>query len=254
MFKQALNTYWKSLHPRNLKYIKDKGWTAWVFIFVLLPGLDEIRESGIEAFYSFTKFLPIILMKMSNLQYKLNVPKALFLVPMKNKDRENYIKNLLGIKIGASVLLGLLLELAWSIIYGISTVDIAATLFTYISFGIADYLCVEGVFVDGFKVVHGVRTIEGNVTYSSCNLLNIVVVWFTLMVWTPMSLILDKSRLWEGVITPEMGVTLLVMFILDIIVIIRQYRDMMASICNYEQSIQLENANETIENKLKLKY
>lgn len=254
MFKQALYIYWKSLHPRNLKFIKDKYLAAFVFFFVLLPGVDEIMESGIEAFYAFAKFLPIALMKMSNLKYKLNVPKALFLVPMKEKDREKYVRTLLGIKIGGSILLGLLLELAWSVIYGISIVDILATLFIYLSFGIADYLCVEGTFGAGFKIVHGVWTAEGNITYSTCNLLNIVLVGLTLMVWTPMSLILDKSRLWERIITHEMGVTLLIMLILDIIIVIRQYRDMMTSICNYERSIQRETVSDTLETMLKLKY
>jgi len=252
MFKQALYTYWKSLHPRNLKFIKDKYWTTFIILFVLLPDYTEVKRDGIAAFYTVTIFLPIAIMKISNLVYKLKVPKALFLVPMKEKDRENYVKCLLGIKIGASMLLGFVIQCIWGLYYEIPFVEMLAILFSYLSYGIADYICVEGNFGGGSKIEHGVRTASGVIAYSSCNLINIVAVWFVLWICAPQRL--DEALLHDVALTPAMQVAVILMLILDIIIIIRSYRDMMKCICDYEENFLFENKGETIEKQLKLKY
>ena len=238
MFKQALYTYWTSLHPRNLKYIVDKRWHTFILVFVLLPSFSEIKEHGVGAFYPFTIFLPVVLMKMSNLVRKINIPKVLFLAPMQEKERKKYIKSLIGIKIGASMLLGLIIQLMWSIAYPISIVDILVCMFTYFSYGIAEYFCVEGTLDDGIKIEHGIRGADGKVTASSCNLLGIGAVVLMCMGFMPLSITEEHALIMLE--APEQSILLALMLFFDIIIVIRQYRDMLNTVCNYEPEIQLE--------------
>lgn len=238
MFKQALYTYWTSLHPRNLKYIVDKRWHTFILVFVLLPSFAEVKEYGAGAFYPFTIFLPVALMKMSNLVRKINIPKTLFLSPMQEKERKNYIKCLIGIKIGASMLLGLIIQLVWRLFYPISVVEILICMFTYLSYGIAEYFCVEGTLDDGNKIEHGVRGTDGKITASSCNLLVIVGVAIVCMGFMPLNITQEAVQV--VLESPERTILLVPMLFFDIIIVIRQYRDMLNTVCNFEPVIQAE--------------
>lgn len=241
MFKQALYTYWNSLHPRNLKYIIEKRWMTFIFLFVLLPSFGEIKEYGVGAFYPFTIFLPIVLMKMSNLANKLYIPKALFLSPMQQKEREAYTIWLIVIKIGASMLLGLLIQMAWNIGFSISVTDVLVYEFVYLSYGIAEYFCVEGTFDDGNKVEHGMRTKEGDVTYSTCNIINIAGVWLICMGLVP--LVVEEQTIvsmWGSEVDPFVVFAIVIMFVSNIYIVIRQTRDMLDTVCKFELDIKLE--------------
>lgn len=240
MFKQALYTYWTSLHPRNLKYIIDKRWATFILVFVMLPSFAEIKEYGAGAFYPFTVFLPVALMKMSNLVRKLNIPKALFLAPMQEKERKKYIKCLIGIKIGASMLFGLIIHLLWCIIYPISTVDTLICMFAYFSYGIAEYFCVEGTLDDGIKIEHGIRREDGKVTASSCNLLVIAGVALLCMGFLPLSIAEEPVQAGITWLPPEQVILLVMMFFNNFIIVVRQYRDMLNTVCKFEPAIQPE--------------
>lgn len=238
MFKQALYTYWTSLHPRNLKYIVDKRWHTFILVFVFLPSFAEIKEYGVAAFYPFTVFLPVALMKMSNLVRKLNIPKALFLSPMQGQERRLYVKCLIGVKIGASMLFGLIIQLVWKMFYPVSLANILICMFSYLSYGIAEYFCVEGTLDDGIKIEYGVRGSDGKITASSCNLLVIAGVAIMCMGFMPLS-ITDES--WLIILeTPEQSILLVLMFLFDVIIVIRQYRDMLNTVCEFEPEIQMK--------------
>lgn len=236
MFKQALYTYWKSLHPRNLKYIVEKRWITFVLVFVLLPDFSEIKQYGIGAFYPFTIFLPVALMKMSNLVRKINIPKVLFLAPMQEKERKLYIKYLIAIKIGVSMMVGICIQLVWRMFYSFSATDILICMFAYLSYGIADYFCVEGTLVDGTRIEHGVRQMDGTITFSSCNLLVAMGVIITCMGFMPLSISSEPVPIIFEV--PTQIVSIGLMLIGDIIIIIRQSRDMINTVCYFEPHVQ----------------
>ena len=238
MFKQALYTYWTSLHPRNLKYIIEKRWYTFILVLVLLPDLKEIQTYGAGAFYPATIFLPIVIMKMSNLVQKINIPKALFLSPMQEAERKTYVKCLIGIKVAASMLLGVVIQFMWSMFYPLSIEVMLICLFINFSYGIADYFCVEGTLDDGSKIEHGVRGADGKITVSSCNRLAIAGVILMYMGFTPIEIPKELGQTIWG--EPGVTIILALILILDIIIVIRQYRDMINTVCNFEPVIQSE--------------
>lgn len=238
MFKQALYTYWTSLHPRNLKYIIEKRWYTFILVLALLPDLTEIQTYGAGAFYPATIFLPVVIMKMSNLVQKINIPKALFLSPMQEAERKTYVKCLIGIKVGASIILGVVIQLVWSIIYPISAEMILICLFINFSYGIADYFCVEGKLDDGIKIEHGVRGADGKITASSSNLLVIAGVILIYMGFTPIEIPKELGqRIWGE---PDVATILALILFFDIIIIARQYISMLNTVCKYELDIKPE--------------
>lgn len=240
MFKQALYTYWTSLHPRNLKYIVDKRWATFILVFVMLPSFSEIKEYGAGAFYPFTVFLPVALMKMSNLVRKLDIPKALFLAPLQENECKKYIKCLIGIKIGSSMILGLIIQLLWRTIYPISIVDTLICMFAYFSYGIAEYFCVEGTLDDGIKIEHGIRREDGKVTASSCNLLTIAGVTLLCMGFLPLSVVEESVQAGITMLQPAEVILLVMMLFNNFIIIVRQYHDMLNTVCKFEPEIQIE--------------
>lgn len=241
MFKQALYTYWTSLHPRNLKYIPDKRPAMLILLLVLLPEFREISEYGVGAFYAASVFLPVALMKMSNLAGKLNIPKVLFMTPMQEEERKKYIKCLIAIKIGVSMLLGLIIQLAWYVSYSISAALIWISMFVYLSYGIAEYFCVEGALDDGVRIEHGIREADGQFSASFCNLGAITTVVLYFMGLVPLDREGEITPLWDLTIQePALFIILVVMLIFDIIIVIRQYRDMLDSVCKFEVEMQAE--------------
>ena len=240
MFKQALYTYLTSLHPRNLKHIIEKPWTLFIVVMILLPNFNNIRDIGMGAFYPSTVLWPLVLIKISNLTGRINVPKALFLAPMHVEERRKYIKCLIGVKIGVSMLLGLIIQLVWYITYAISVLDVLVSMLAYLSFGIAEYFCVEGTLDGGVKIEHGVRVQDGNVTASSCNLLVIVGVVLMFMGYIPSTIIEKSTQTWIVLHVPYVIGLLVIILFFDIIILIRQYRDVLNTLCNYEENVSFK--------------
>ena len=124
MFKQALNTYWKSLHPRNIKRMKDKTFRVILTLFfIIIPVTLTGISDNINELYTMTKFIPLVVLEITNLDNGICLPKAMYLTPTKKEDRAKYIRSLLGIKITVAVGLALFFELLWGRYYGVEIKD-----------------------------------------------------------------------------------------------------------------------------------
>lgn len=144
MFRQALNTYWKSLHPRNLKDAKYKPdfflLSIWIAQILTRPSESNLMEG----YYMVTKFLPFFFMVWSNMASKLAMPKAMFFTPMKLEERRKYINSLMMIKIVVPVFLSMLLHLILFILMQeFRWFECVTCAFAVFTFGIGMYVCSE---------------------------------------------------------------------------------------------------------------
>ena len=144
MMKQAFRSYLASLHSGNLKKLKESAAYLWIYIGMLLvyasTALLQENGYGVLACSLVVRVLfPLGLMFWSDLGSKYLMPKAMFLCPMKEEERKEYIKCVLVVKIGAMVLSSFCVELIWSVFYGFRLWEVLFVPFLYILFGIAQY-------------------------------------------------------------------------------------------------------------------
>ena len=138
------------------------------------------------------------------------------------------------------MLLGLFIQLVWYVTYAISVLDVLVSMLAYLSFGIAEYFCVEGTLDGGVKIEHGIRVEDGKVTASSCNLLVIVGVILMFMGYIPFNIIEKSTQTWIVLHVPYVIGLLVIILFFDIIILIRQYRDVLNTLCNYEENVSFK--------------
>jgi hypothetical protein len=144
MMKQAFRSYLASLHSGNLKKLRESAvylWTYMVLLFVY-GSVALVQDNGygdLACSFVLRVLFPLALMFWSDLGSKYLMPKAMFLCPMKEEERKEYIKCVLVVKIGAMVLSSFCVELIWSIFYGFRFWEILLVPFLFFLFGIAQY-------------------------------------------------------------------------------------------------------------------
>ena len=124
MRKQAWRSYIASLHPRYIRKAYDNGSLFWVFYWlVIYPVIMGLANDNMSEFYDlmarmFIRLIPFMIMGWSNLNSKFLMTKMMYLSPMKEQEREEYINQVLLIKIGMSVFLGVCIEAIFAIFAG----------------------------------------------------------------------------------------------------------------------------------------
>lgn len=148
MLKQAWRSYLASLHPRYLRKAYDNGAIfPLIYWFVIYPLIMNAVSDNIE-FYNvmalmFMRMIPFMIMEWSNINSKYLMPKAMYLSPMKAQERDEYIKNVLFIKIGASVLLGICIEVVWGIFTGFHIGKVLIMVLANLSIGVVHLISVK---------------------------------------------------------------------------------------------------------------
>lgn len=167
MIKQAWRSYIASLHPRNVKKLRESEAYLWTYIILLpLYALIALLEENSFADMGCLVFLrvafPLGLMVWSNLGSKYLMPKVMFLCPMKEEERREYVNCVLVIKIGAMVVSSVLVELIWSIFFGFRLWEVLLVPFLYFLFGLAEYAGFEVKRDERGQLPNSVKDKNGN--------------------------------------------------------------------------------------------
>lgn len=145
MMKQAWRSYWDSLHPRYLRKAYDNGVLfPLLYWFVIYPVIMSLVNDSAEIYnvmaLMFMRMIPFMIMGWSNINSKYLMPKVMYLSPIKEQERMEYINHVLLIKIGMSVLLGVCIEVVWGIFTGFHIGKVVIAVWTNLSIGAAHYL------------------------------------------------------------------------------------------------------------------
>jgi len=142
MLKQAWRSYLASLHPSYLRKAYDKGGLFnLLYWFVIYPLIMNAVTDNVDYYvvmaYMLMRMIPFLIMNWSSIGSKYLMPKVMYLSPMKEQEREKYIKNVLLIKIGVSVFLGLCIEVIWGLFTGLHIAKVIVIVFVDLSIGVA---------------------------------------------------------------------------------------------------------------------
>ena len=163
MKKLAWRSFWASLHPRHLRKAYDNGaWIQILYWFVIYPIIMNAVSDNLE-FYNLTllmfmRMIPFLVMGWSNLNSKYLMPKAMYLSPMKEQERMEYINYVLLIKIGVAILLGMCIEIIWGIFTGFHLEKVLIAGLLNLSIGVATYLSSKKQGMNTFVLVVAVLT------------------------------------------------------------------------------------------------
>ncbi len=246
MLKQAFQSYLSSLHPRNVKKLKNNGgfWLIyWAFIY---PLIISGSNPNFAQFMWFTmiKILPFFIMGWSNLSSKFLMPKAMFLCPMKEEDRREYINAVLLMKIGFPILIGIGIELLFGLRYGFNPLQIMAIAFIDFSLGVSTHICFEGKGKNNQTISQARIDKNGKTRWAWMNV--VLMVWgILLLAGFELIDMTSEMSLWSGIV---IGVSLVAFAIFDAAIIITQYRGTLKQAGNYELTFRVLGKVPTNEN------
>lgn len=234
MMKQAWRSYVASLHPRYLRKAYDKGGLFMLlYWFVIYPMIMSAVNDNME-FYNvmalmFMRMIPFMIAGWSNIGSKYLMPKVMFLSPMKEQERKEYINCVLFIKIGMMVSIGICIEIIWGIFTGFHMEKVIIIALANLSIGLADYISTEKKGINIFVITMEIFTMafiafleigtEGTLT-AFCN-------WFILI---------------AAIVLP----------ILDIMIIRKKYNATIALAGEYELAFKIEGKVEPKQVKFEL--
>ena len=247
MLKRAFQSYLSSLHPRNFKKFQKNNAGFWLIYWAFIyPLIISGSNPDFARFMWFTmiKALPFFLMGFSSLSSRFLMAKAMFLCPMKEEDRREYINAVLVMKIGIPVLVGIVIELLFSLYYGFKPLQIVAIAFIHFSVGIAMHICFEGRGKNDRVISQARLDKNGKTRWAWMNV--VLMVWgiFLLAGFEAIDMTSQMS-MWSGI---AIGVSLVAFVIFDIAIMVTQYHDTIAQAGNYELTFHILSKVPTNEN------
>ncbi len=238
MLKQAFRSYLSAIHPRNIKKIKENGNWFWVIYFsIIYPTLMGATNPNFGRIMLFTmvKMIPFFLMGWSNISSKFLMSKAMYLCPMKQEERKEYINCVLFIKIGFPVLIGIIVELIWSIFHGFYLWQIITIAFIHFSIGIATYICLDAPDKNDQRISFARKDKKGRWRWAWMNII--------LLVWAVFLLagfeLIDMTEDMDLGSLIVMGISLVAFVIFDITIIVTQYRRTIELAGDYELNFKV---------------
>lgn len=242
MFKQAWRSYLASLHPRYLRKAYDEGKLFWVLYWlVIYPTIMSCVSDNPEIFeviyLTMFRFTPFFLMAWSDIGSKYLMTKMMFLSPMKEEERKEYIKCVLFIKIGVSLLLGIFVEVMISIFYPFSMLRVVVLAIMNISIGIATYISLDA-FGKMDKKIYAI--VKEKVTTTKGRWMNTFITFFAMVVAALVSILDIGAEAGLAIFCKIfIGVMTILFMGLDVKIVCSHYKATIALAGDYELSFHI---------------
>ena len=238
MWKQAWRSYWTSLHPRNLKKAENGIFFNVLYWLVIYPSIMGFTQNNFEVseviYLTMARLIPFLLMKWSNLGSKFLMTKMMFLSPMKEEERKDYINCVLVIKIGVSIFFGILIETICSIFYGFSMLRMIILTIMNFSMGIATYISLEAMGKMDEKIYAIVKDKSNSTKGHWINTMVIILAVVGIGAVSILDIGAEASlAFFEKVF---IGVAMIILLVSDIKMLTGEYEVTIALACDYELS------------------
>lgn len=234
MMKQAWRSYLASLHPRYLGKAYDSGLIFpllyWLVIYptiMVLVNKENSAEIYLWMAHMYMRMIPFFVMEWSNMNSKYLMTKKMYLSPMKETEREDYIKHVLFIKIGMTILIGICVDLVWGMFNGFHLAKMIVMIVANLSIGVSSYISFTGL---GKTKTNTKNHWANNVVTITAFL--VIVAIAILEVGAEESLALVCN--WYIVIA------VIILLILDVVIIQKEYKETITLAGDYELAFKIE--------------
>lgn len=149
MLEKALYVYIRGYHPANFKKLFNNFWgaysTSYLLIIAPIMNFDKIIFSSVgNALLYYILVLTTMIAMSNNALVPLTLQKQMFLCPMQEKDRKDYIKALLVVKLVFPFSIMLVLLMGLAVIFQKDLLMLANVLIATVSLTITLILQPEG--------------------------------------------------------------------------------------------------------------
>lgn len=252
MFKQAFRSYLASLHPGNIKKVNMENRPSWFLMFywicyfpasIVSTSSENRIHYGLCIAYFFVKLLPLFFMMWSSMTYKLVMPKAIYLSPMKYKERETYIQSLLIIKIMVPSILAIILYCIFGCFYRMNILQMLLVGFLYITIGIGSTVSSDLVNKYDRHIVPAVRDKTGEPKDAWLNIV-VMVIGILFLIGLEIKdlengISFSNGSIFENILLFGIVILLLIM---DIRIIKTRYAAVVQDRCDYEIAFRIFSA------------
>ena len=237
MLKQAWRSYLASLHPRYLRKAYDDGKLFWIFYWMIIYPVMMQAITGQEEYYDIgflvmTRLFPFMFMMWSDVSSKYLMPKAMFLSPMKEEERKEYINHVIFFKVGMTVIYSICIELFLGIFYSFYILRLVIIAFMNFSLALASYISLDALGKVDEKTYSILKENAGN---SKLHWLNTIVKTCsaaTIIIIALLSMEISEGVIFFfGILIPIITISVM---ILDIIIVLTEYKATLVLASNYE--------------------
>ena len=242
MLKQAWHGYLASLHPRYLRKAYDDGKLFWIFYgIVIYPVMMQVI-TGQEEYYDIsflvmTRLFPFMFMMWSDIGSKYLMPKAMFLSPMKEEERKEYINHVIFIKVGMTVIYSICVELFLGLFYSFYIWRFVIITFMNFSLALSSYIFIDSMGKIDEKTYSIVKEKAGNKNLHWLNKIVEICSSATIIMIALLSMEISEGVIFFFEIL--IPIITIVVMILDIIIVLSEYKATLALASNYELANKL---------------
>lgn len=230
MLKQAWRSYILSFHPDNMKERLSKRMRS-IYRFLLFLIILLSINGDRNAWVTFLHLLPLMIMNWGAMGGGIRLEKKMFLSPMKQQDRENYIRYLLLLKIGSPIFLGFLIEIIRSFVVGIDMWGSIGKLLCYLFAGIGTFIHADAIDKTGGAIVPARKDRNGKMKWSWINVVTSVCGGMAIIMYDHEELFYKESQFPEYLL----GFCVLLFFIFSVMILVTQYRPMIEYLTDYDR-------------------
>ena len=230
MLKHAFRNYITTLHQKNRKDEVKKFLRSFISVWIFLWIFSDIVFLELM-----TRILPLCLIKWTNLVSGSYMGKKMLLCPMNQESRKEYINYMLGFKIGCPVLLGMFIEMLWSMAGRMDFKRSLLLIIIYVSAGIAENIHIDCIDKMNNQILQGRKDRKGNVKWAGINFSVSCVAMFLFLEYGMTELEGIQGNFYR--ILALAGSVYLIM--MDIVILCRQYKDMLEEVTDYELAFHI---------------
>lgn len=233
MLKQAFRSYMTSFHPKYRKTMFGRqNYTFYRFLLwgILIRSLIWEKEVWL-----FLGLLPVAMMSWSSTDTRVHIEKPMFLCPMTYEMRRIYINNVLLVKIGVPMMLGIFLEIVWNFWCGFSIERSIIVLICYLSIGIGMHVHIDGIDKEDGKTTYARTDRSGKIRSAWIN--HVVDIWAIFLYGYAKELEFIGVDGEFYLYLFQYGTAALLL--MDAVILLTQYRDMVAQAIDYELAFQI---------------
>ena len=141
MLKKALYVYFSGYHPRNYRKLLNSFWVVWSFTyFTIMTGINHsetVFASVENSILYYSMIIPLVFMFGGNLLVPLTLQKQMFLCPMEERERKEYILVLTAVKIAVPLAVIMIILTVQLVFFRKNIILLGGLLFAYFSLAVA---------------------------------------------------------------------------------------------------------------------
>lgn len=233
MLKKALYVYFSGYHPRNYKKLQNSFGVVWSFCYFgfVLPAMNHsetVFASAENAILYYSLIFSVILPLSGVVVVPLTLQKQMFLCPMQEKERKEYIFDLLMVKLLVPVLFAGILGGVQVLLFQRNGITLLCTLIAYLSLTVG---------IELYPTVIDNKTKVEKIGSQVCCIINVILAALHLFVGV---FAVMKEKTLTGGLSLYLGISVVLQLILNAVILKQNLAFVIENATDYENGLRIQ--------------